>query len=138
MNPTTINRQPMTEEDQRLYALRVWTAVDLMAAGKAGRDEWAHIADAINMVEALVFEKPDDFGDCKPLCDRAVGGMVEAIDCHPGPMRMNADAMRAVRLVAERYDGALQRLSRGTLDKAGRRAILKIAARDSDVRVVAA
>ena len=135
MTPPTM-RNPLPSDTQRTYALRVWTAFDLMASGQAGRDEWSDLADAINMIEALAHEKPADFTDCMPLVHRAIEGMVEAMDCPTGAMRMNADALRAMRLLADRYDVAVHRLSRGMLDKASQRVILKIANRDADVRVV--
>ena len=137
-----LKNQPTGKADHVRCALDVHTALALMLHGKARREEWASCADAINMVEALLFFGKVPADPYLGYVHKAIDGMVEAIECQPGQMRMNADAARALKAIVCQYDECIGKMARVTIDGAAKRVILKIAEQrtnpENGVRVVEA
>lgn len=135
-----LNKTPMPADQHVLTALRAYTALNEMLRGRAGRTEWNDCADAINVVEALVHAGKLEAQVYAPLINRAIDGLVEAIDCPPAPMRMSRPCENALAAVVAAYDDSMQRLARETVAAARNRVILKIAEQvtnpDNGVRVV--
>lgn len=117
--------RPYPFADQDRVMLRVWSAYRCMLLGTAGRDEWADLSDAINMVEAL-----SDMGklDCRvvmPKVTAAIAGMVQAIEC-PDGMRMPPEGLAALAEICSLYDISLLRFSANTLEAAKIRFIREV------------
>jgi hypothetical protein len=137
----SLSTQPLAAADHMRVALRIHTALWEMRVGRGRREEWADCADALNMTEALVHAGKLDGKTYTPMINKAIDGLVEAIDCPPAPMRMNRAAEAALITLVCTYDECLGRLARDTIKSAGSRVILKIAESrnaGSDVRVVGA
>ena len=110
--------RPCSQAEQDRVMLRVWTAYRCFTLGAAGREEWADVADALNIDEALCAIEKLDAATVMPLVTKAQAGMVAAMRCAPGPMVMAADELEALRQVCDRYDVALHRFSVSTLNLA--------------------
>ena len=135
-----LNLQPLPTPEHMRIALKIHTALCEMRHGRAGRDEWADCADAVNMVEALVHLRKLESKVYMPLVNRAIDGLVEAIDSEDRTrMRMNRDGEIALTKIVCTYDECMGKMARETIRAAGNRVILKIAESrepDSDVLVV--
>lgn len=122
-----LNRRTSTAEHTRI-ALKCHTALAEMEAGRAGQDEWADLADAINCTEALcsMGKLPAEMMD---RVFTAIEGMVQAIESRKagGAMRMDQNRMDALRKVVSAYDESIGKLAASTLAEAAGRVIIKIA-----------
>lgn len=110
--------RPAPIAEQNRICLRIWSAYRCMALGTAGREEWADLADAMNIVESLCMIGTLDVGIYMPLVIVAQAGMVAAMRCDPEPMAMQPEQLEALRLIVDRYDICLARLSVNTLARA--------------------
>lgn len=114
---TAIDR-PTPRAEQNRVLLCVWTAFECMYKASAGRAEWAHLADAINIVESLCCLGKFDPKRVMPHVTVAQAAMVEAVQWEPGPMRMSETGLSALAEVCTFYDNALFKFSVGTLNRA--------------------
>lgn len=110
------NRRPVHALAANRVALRAYTALAMMAAGTARREEWLDLADSANIVEALIELGKYDEG-ARPLVDAAVAGLVVALRCPQGMMRMGP-AIQAMREVVSLHDEAVAKFSQDTLRRA--------------------
>lgn len=117
-------RRPIAALDANRLALRAWTAIDLMARGAARMEEWCDMADACNLVEALVEMEKYEATSVRPHVDAAIQGLVVAMKCPPGMMRVGS-AMPALREVVTLYDDAICKFSAATMEDARRLVIEK-------------
>lgn len=110
------NRRPVHALAANRVALRAYTALAMMAAGTARREEWLDLADSANIVEALIELGKYDEG-ARPLVDAAVAGLVVAMRCPQGMMRMGP-AISAMCEVVGLHDEAVSKFSQDTLRRA--------------------
>ena len=111
-------KAPTPLVDHQLEALRVYTALAEMCNGTARREEWQDCADSVNMVEALATLGKCERAEVTPLVDTAIAGLMVAIKCPDGLMRMGAAATLALRTLVTMYDEALGKFARATMYEA--------------------
>lgn len=111
------NRRPVHALAANRVALRAYTALAMMAEGTARREEWLDLADSANIVGALIELGKYDSATAKPLVDAAVAGLVVAMRCPQGMMRMGP-AIKAMAEVVSLHDEAVSKFSQDTLRKA--------------------
>lgn len=111
------NRRPVHALKANRVALRAYTALAMMADGTARREEWLDLADSCNIVEALVQLGKYDAASVRPLVDAAVAGLVVAMRCPAGMMRMGP-AIKAMAEVVGLHDEAVCKFSQDTLRQA--------------------
>ena len=126
-----------TQEHKRV-ALRMHTALAVFLAGKGTREEFADIADAVNIVEALATAGKIDAAEVGPLVNTAIAGLVTAAKCPPGMMGFGPDAAAAARRIVCMHDEAIGKFSMSTMWEANDLVLSKIVASkaDSSVTVV--
>lgn len=139
----TTSRKLTSETERRRLALHAYTALEMMSRGEAGLEEWKDLSDAVNVTEALCDLGKLDAERHRPLIDRAVEGMAEAVEFYGelGRLRMSERCLEALREVVCAYDQAIGRFSEGTLVEARAHVVVKVAKAkhraDPSVRVVA-
>lgn len=137
-----MTKLPVSEPEHLKIALRVHTALAMMAAGQATLEEWRDLSDAINVTESLCDMGKLDRDELDGCFDLAMSGMAEAIECQAegGRMRMNERTLEALKRLVSEYDCAVGKFSRGTMATAQARVVLKVASAkqrpDPSVRVV--
>lgn len=117
-------RRPIPALEANRVSLRAWTALDFMARGTARKEEWLDMADSCNVVEALVEMGKYDEGSVRPHVDAAIQGLIVAMKCPPGMMRVGS-ALPALREVVTLYDEAVSKFSSGTMEQARQMVIEK-------------
>lgn len=110
---TRKQRVPVAEHNR--VALRFYTALAEMVNGTARREEWSDLADSCNVVEALGTLGKYDAAVVAPLTQQCIEGLMVAIKCPDGMMRMGATATRAMCQVVALHDDAIAKFSRGSL-----------------------
>ena len=130
MNTVTVKgvrgKAPKPMAERRMEALRVYTALAAMCNGTARREEWQDCADCVNMVEALAAMGKYNSTEVTPLVTAAIAGLMVAIKCPDGMMRMGAAATLALRTLVTMYDEALGDFSQATMHTAWRLAVRQI------------
>lgn len=111
------NRRPVHALAANRVALRAYTALAMMAEGTARREEWLDLADSANIVEAMVEMGKFDEQSVRPIVDAAVAGLVVAMRCPAGMMRMG-QAIQAMSEVVRLHDEAVAKFSQETLRRA--------------------
>ena len=89
----------------------------MMSAGTARREEWLDLADSANIVEALIDLGKYDAASVRPNVEAAVAGLVVAMRCPQGMMRMGP-ALQAMREVVSLHGEAVCKFSQDTLRRA--------------------
>lgn len=108
-------RRPTPLTEHRKTALRAHTALAEMCGDRAGVAEWRDLADSCNMVEALVELGKYEAGKVMPLLESAKDGLVVAMKCAEGQMRMSGEHLLALRGVVTLHDQAIGKFSIGTM-----------------------
>lgn len=130
MNAVTVKgvrgKAPKPLAERRMEALRVYTALAAMCNGTARREEWQDCADCVNMVEALTMQGNYKVADVAPLVTAAIAGLMVAIKCPDGMMRMCAAATLALRTLVTLYDDALGEFAPATMYAAWRLVVRQI------------
>lgn len=130
MNAVTVKgvrgKAPKPLAERRMEALRVYTALAAMCNGTARREEWQDCADCVNMVEALATQGNYKAADVAPLVTAAIAGLMVAIKCPDGMMRMGAAATLALRTLVTLYDDALGEFAPATMYAAWRLVVRQI------------
>lgn len=117
LNPA-VKRKPVDLGEHKRVALRAHTALAEMINGTARIEEWQDLSESVNIVEALrILEKVPAEG-LEAAVQAAIDGLMVAIKCPNGMMRMGAASTAAMRHVVTLHDDAVGRLSRGTLYEA--------------------
>lgn len=133
------NRRPVPALAANRVALRAYTALAMMSEGTARREEWLDLADSANIVEALIDMGKFDHASVRPVVDAAVAGLVVAMRCPQGMMRMGP-AIQAMREVVGLHDEAVSKFAQDTLHRAFQHVCDRIytaqAANDPGVTVV--
>jgi len=111
------NRRPVHALAANRVALRAYTALAMMAAGTARREEWLDLADSANIVEALIELGKFESTSVRPTVDAAVAGLIVAMRCPGGMMRMGP-AIKAMSEVVSLHDDAVSKFSQDTLRRA--------------------
>jgi hypothetical protein len=114
---TNGNRRPVPALKANRVALRAYTALAMMSAGSARREEWLDLADSANIVEALIDMGKFDDASVRPSVDAAVAGLVVAMRCPAGMMRMGS-AIKAMAEVVSLHDEAVSKFAQDTLRQA--------------------
>ena len=131
MKPVTVKgvrgRAPKPMAERRMEALRVYTALAAMCNGTARREEWQDCADSVNMVEALATMGKYNPVEVTPLVTAAIAGLLVAMKCPDGMMRMGAAATLALRTLVTLYDEALGKFARATMYEAWMLVVRRIA-----------
>ena len=96
----------------------------MFARGTGRKEEWHQMADCCNLVEALVEIGKYEATSVRPHVDAAIQGLVVAMKCPPGMMRVGS-AMPALREVVTLYDDAVCKFSAATMEDARRLVIEK-------------
>lgn len=112
-------RRPIAALVANRLPLRAWTALDTFVRGTGRMEEWSDMADACNLVEALVEMGRYEATSVRPHVDAAIQGLVVAMKCPPGMMRVGS-AMPALREVVTLYDDAICKFSAATMEDARR------------------
>lgn len=110
--------RPVPKVEQDRVMLCVWTAFRCMKLGTAGREEWSHLADALNIVEAMCHIGKLDFDKFIGFCCRAQSGLHQAVKSGDSQMKMEGEALDALAEVCTQYDLCLMKFSAGTLEAA--------------------
>jgi len=111
-------RTPVPFVEHKRVALRAYTALAEMCNGTARREEWLDLADSVNVVEALRAIGKIDHDDVDVAVQSAIDGLMVAIKCPDGMMRMGQAATYAMRQLVTWHDEAIGKLSRGTMFEA--------------------
>lgn len=111
----TTRRLPVPPGEHRRVALRAYTALAEMCNGTARREEWIDLSENVNIVEALRAMDclPDD--EVPPAIQLAIDGLMVAIKCPDGMMRMGQASTYAMRQIVTWHDEAIGKFSRGTM-----------------------
>lgn len=117
---STTLRRPMTTTQHRVAALRVYTALAEMSRARARRAEWLDLADSCNVVEALVGLGKIDAERTNPMLEAAKDGLIVAMKCIDGQMRMGRDHLLALQHVVTLHDDAIAKFSLATMFEAER------------------
>ncbi len=142
--PMVGTKMPVSQQEHTRIAMRVHTAFWELREGRATREEWGDLADAINAVEALVTLGKLDPARLAPVISAAIEGMCEGIRSLKATSRMVLSplATEALRLVIAEYELALARFSGQTMLAAVNEVLGRIADQranpDSTVQVVVA
>jgi hypothetical protein len=116
---STTKRLRVPAVEHRRVALCAYTALAEMANGTARRAEWQDLSDSVNIVEALraMGRYDPDGDDVERTCQTAIDGLLVAIKCPEGQMRMGERSghIGAMRRVVELHDEAIGKFSRGTM-----------------------
>ncbi len=114
INPSTAKlRVPVGEH--KLVALTAYTALAEMCNGTARREEWQDLASSVNVVEALACMGKLPEAEVSPAVQLAIEGLMVAIKCPDGMMRMGPAATLAMRQIVTWHDDAIGKFSRLTL-----------------------
>lgn len=118
LNPTTARqRVPLTEH--KMVALANFTALAEMCNGTARREEWVDLSNSLNVVEALAtmgrFPAGVTGEEVAETTQLAIDGLMVAIKCPDGLMRMSAKATFAMRQIVSWHDEHIGKLARATL-----------------------
>ena len=135
-------RKTVPPQEHKRVALRMHTALAVFLAGVGTREEWADIADSVNIVEALATMGKLDPTEVGPLVTSATAGLVVAAKCPPGMMAFGQDAAAAARRIVCLHDEAIGKYSAATMYEASHLVLSKIAEQvtnaDNGVIVVSA
>lgn len=112
---TTLARKPLPSMEHQKSALRAYTALAEMCNGTARLEEYEDLCVSVNIVEALGTMERYDPVKVAPLVDAAIAGLVVAIKCPSGMMRMGAHATRSLREIVSMHDEAISKFGRGTI-----------------------
>lgn len=112
---SAMRKKPVPPMEHRAAALCMWTALAEMVNGTARREEWTDLANCLNVVEALRAMGRIAGEDLETHIQRGIDGLMVAIKCPDGMMRMGKDAMFSMRHIVTLHDDAIGRYSRQTL-----------------------
>lgn len=105
-----------------MTALAAYTALAEMCNGTARREEWQDLADSLNVVEALAVMGRLPSGvtaeQVAETTQLAIDGLMVAIKCPDGMMRMGQKATYAMRQIVTWNDEAIGKYSRMSLYEA--------------------
>lgn len=120
-------RRPVHAVEHKRVALRFYTALAEMVNGTARREEWLDLSDSVNIVDALGVMGKYELTEVRPHVDAAIDGLMVAIKCPSGMMRMGAASTYAMRHVVTLHDEAIARFSAMTMREAWEMVVQKIA-----------
>lgn len=120
-------RRPVPVFEHNRVALRAFTALCEICNGTARREEWQDLADSCNIVEALSVMGKYERVLVEPVVDMAIHGLMVAIKCPDGMMRMGAAATLAMRHVVTLHDEAIGKFGRVTMFEANALVLKRIA-----------
>jgi hypothetical protein len=109
--------------EHKRVALRIYTALAEMCAERARESEWRDLADCCNIVEALVELGKYEAEKVVPHLELAKAGLVVAMKCADGQMRMGREQLMALRHIVTLHDEAIAKFSIATMFEADLRVI---------------
>jgi hypothetical protein len=119
-------RRPASSTKHRIAALRIYTALAEMSKASARREEWCEVADSCNIVEALVDLGKYEAEKVNPMLASAKDGLIVAMKCADGQMRMGTEQLLALRHIVTLHDEAIEKFSLATMFEAERRVVATV------------